>query len=367
MTGDLKVGATLDRRWVLRRVVARADHATVFEATHAFLDRLASVVVARPEDRERLLAEAAARDRTYHRGVLGVLDVADTREGVPYLVGAPLVGRSLDGLLMARGALPPVEAVDIALSLGDALMHVHSLGMAHAALSPASILVDDARVVLLDLGLFPTPLGSLTGPLASMPYTAPERLTSGAAASGRTDVYALAAILAEMLSGEPPEEWPPSEGALPAALAAVVETGLDEADRRPATMEAFIAAIRHAVREPLPPSIPPATMRRRGPRAAYVSAIRVRLEGDAILDGRTENVGEHGLLIVGAGPVEEGHSVLVRLALPTSGRIVSEPSTVRWVRGQGQVKAFGVEFDDPAPRTLEDIRRYLELSGGGEE
>ncbi len=367
MSGDLRVGSTLDRRWVLRRVVARGDQATLYEASHAFLDRVASVLVARPEDREKILAEAGARDRTYHPGILGVLDVADTHEGIPYVVGAPFVGRSLDGLLMARGALPPEEAVAIASSIGEALIHLHTLGLAHAALSPGGILVDGTQAVLLDLGIFPTPLSSLSGPLASVPYTAPERLTSGAPASRGTDVYAVAAMLAEMLSGEPPEEWPPSERAIPASLAAVVETGLDEPTRRPPTMESFVDAIREAVLSGLTPSNPPETLRRRSLRVAYVSAIRVRVANDTTLDGRTENVSEGGLLVLGVGDVQPGDALLLRLALPISGRIVSEPATVQWVRGSGgQAKAFGVSFDDPADRTLEDIRRYVELSAPGE-
>ncbi len=365
MSGELRVGATLDRRWVLRRVVARAEHTTVFEATHAFLDRVASILVARPEDREALLAEASARDRTFHPGVLGVLDVADTREGIPYLVGAPFVGRSLDGILMARGALPVEEAVPIAVSLGEALAHVHALGMAHAGLSPGSVLVEGGSALLLDLGIFPTPLAALSGPLASMPYSAPERLTAGAPASPRTDVYGVAAMLAEMLSGEPPEEWPPTAVAIPAKLAAAVEAGLDEVERRPASMELFVDLVRDAALGPLVPSDVPDKLRRRTLRVAYVSALRVRLAADAVLDGRTENVSEGGLLILGAGPVGDGDRVIVRLALPMSGRIVSEPATVRWVRGaEGQAKAFGVSFDEPAPRTVEDIRRYVELAGG---
>lgn len=362
MGGELRVGSTLDRRWILRRVVALAEHAVIYEAGHAFLDRVASIVVGHPEDRERMLEEASARDRTYHPGVLGVLDVCDTRDGTPFLVSTPFVGRTLDGMMMSRGPLPPDEAVALTVSVGEALMHVHTLGLAHAALSPGTVLVDGADAVLLDLGIFPTPLGALSGPLASMPYTAPERLTQGAPASRQTDVYAVAAILAEMLSGEPPEDWPPSEGSFPAPLAAVVERGLDEAERRYETMEAFVDAVRDAAMGTVRPSQAPERLRRRRLRVPYVSAIRVRLPGDAVLDGRTENVSEGGLLVLGSGPVEEGQEVLARLALPGTGRIVSEPASVRWVRGgDGQAKAFGLAFEDPSERTLEEIRDFVAL------
>lgn len=79
----IEVGGTLDRRWTLRALVARSEHATLYQADHAFLDRVASVVVGRPEDREKVLLEARLRDQTFHEGVLGVLDVADTVEGIP--------------------------------------------------------------------------------------------------------------------------------------------------------------------------------------------------------------------------------------------------------------------------------------------
>ncbi|HHH30711.1 MAG TPA: hypothetical protein ENK57_20540 [Polyangiaceae bacterium] len=358
-----KVGQTLDRRWVLRRILARADHATAFEASHAFLDRVASIVVADPSHREKVLEEAAARDRTYHPGILGVLDVADTSDGVPYLAAAPFVGRPLDGVLMSRGSLPPAEAVSIVLALGDALCHLHALGVSHAALSPSCVLIDEGRAQLLDLGIFSTPLGALSGPLASMPYTAKERLTSGAPASRQTDVYAVAAMLAEMLSGEPPGQWPPADSSFPPPLVAVIDRGMQPPDQRYESMEALLTAIRAAqATGSIPPSLPPAS-RRECRRGAYVSAIRLRV-GAGTIDGRTENISEGGLLIVGAGSVKRGDSVIARLALPSSGRIVSEPCTVRWVRSaDGVSKAFGISFDDPAARTLAEVRTYIDLLG----
>lgn len=258
----IEVGQTLDRRWIVRRLLARADHASLYEVHHAFLDRVASIVIAPPEERERLLNEAMARDRTYHPGILGILDVADTREGVPYLVSAPFAGRSPDGVLRSRDRLTADEAVGITLALGEALCHLHALDMAHLALSPGSVLVDGRGAMLLDLGRFPTPLGALSGALASMPYTAPERLTASAPASRQTDVYSVAAMLAEMLSGELPEEWPPDQGSFPAPLAEVVDRGLDEPSRRFESMEAFMAAIQRATETVPMESLPPTRQRR---------------------------------------------------------------------------------------------------------
>jgi len=361
---DIEEGKTLDRRWSLRRLIARTPQASLYQASHAFLDRVASIVVAQPEDRELLLREARLRDQTFHPGVLGILDVADTAEGIPYLVSAPLAGRSLDGLLLARGALPVEEALRIATAVGEALCHIHERGIAHANLSPSGILVDHDHAMLLDLGVFPTPMSSLVGPLASMPYTAPERLRGDAAPSARTDVYALASMLAEMLTGEPPGDWPPDSRGFPERIANVVDRGLDDVGRRFETVEALIDALKEARSvEPVAPSVAPPP-KRAHPRVSYVTAARVRRPNGDSLDGRTENISEGGILVLGAGKIELGDAVLVRLALPTSGKIASEPGTIRWIRAGGDKSAFGVEFDDATPRTVADIRAYVELMGG---
>ena len=359
----IEVGGLLDRRWTLRSMVARAEHATLYQAAHAFLDREASVVVGRPEDREAVLREAKLRDETFHPGVLGVLDVGDTPGGTPYIVSAPLGGRPLDGLLLTRGALPPEEALRIAEAIGAALSHIHGRGLAHAALSPSGVMVERDRALLLDLGVFPTPLSSLVGPLASLPYSAPERLREGAPASAKTDVYSLAAMLAEMLTGDPPSEWSRREGTFHARIERVVDRGLAPAEERFDTVQDLLDGLTEASSiQPIPPSLPPPSKREK-PRSAYVTAARVRRPHGDALDGRTENVSEGGLLILCNKAVDVGESVLVRFALPVSGTIVSEPATVRWVRGGEEKAAFGVSFDDPTAATLEDIRHYVDLMG----
>lgn len=249
---------------------------------------------------------------------------------------------------MARGALSPDEALRITSSIGKALIHVHDRGLAHAALSPAGILVDGERAMLLDLGVFPTPLSSLVGPLASLPYSAPERLREGAPPSPQTDVYALASMLAEMLTGEPPADWPPDEGSFPARIAAVVDRGLDDRERRFESVDDLLIGLSEAKSiDPLPPSLPPAHQRAH-PRAAYVTAARIRRPHGDALDGRIENISEGGLLVLGPSEVESGEAVLIRLALPNSGKIASEPATVCWVRAGTERAAFGVRFDSPA-------------------
>lgn len=358
-----EVGQTLDGRWKLRRLVAEAEEGALYDAAHVHLDRSASLIVAHRQHRDALLREALLREKVDHPNVVRVLDFAELPGGDAYLVGEPFKGRSLDGLLLVRDAFPTEEAVDIALSLGDAVAHLHSLELAHAALSPASVVVHQSRATLLDLGIFPTPLGTVTGSLASIPYTAPERLRGRAPAGPRADVYSVTAMLVEMLTGGSTAEWATHELDFPAPLSKAIRLGLAEAPERHASMVVAAKALREATAaEPLPSSVPPAA-RRRHPRAPYVSPVRVRLR-EALVDGRSEDISEGGMLVLGVGDsgVDGGASVLLRFALPMSGKVVSEPATVQWARG-ARGEALGLSFDQPAERTIEDIRAYVDLVG----
>ncbi|MCC6872766.1 MAG: protein kinase, partial [Sandaracinaceae bacterium] len=254
----LEIGSTLDRRWTLRRLVAQDAHGALYEVKHAHLDRTASLVAAPKEHRARLIREARLRDGIDHEGMLRLLDVADAADGTAYIVTRHAAGRPLDGALLARGTFAPDESVVLVLSLADTLARVHELGLAHEALSPSCVLLQEGKAVLADLGVFATPLGSVTGSLASMPYTAPERLREGRPASPVSDVYSLSALLAELLTGGAPCDWPPADLSFPIELAKVIDIGLGEAHKRYPPAAALALAMRQATAvAPLPVSKPP--------------------------------------------------------------------------------------------------------------
>ncbi len=366
-----EVGDLVDRRYRLKRLIARSERGVVFEAHHAHLDRAVALRLLAEEQlgdakaRQKLLEEAARLDRVRHPGVIRVIDAAQTERGEPYVVTEAITGRPIDGLIAVEGRLPLDEALDVALALVDALAQAHAAGVFHGGLASTSVLrtaTGRPAAKLLDTGVAPSPIGVLGGPLAAMAYAAPERLAGGAA-DRASDVYSAGVLLHEMLTGELPEREaePPLQG-VPSALAAVVRAALAPLASRIATMDELAARLREATRvQPLPPSLPPPE--RAAPRAPYITPARIRRPDGRALDGRTEDISEGGLLILVTGEVAAEESVLVRFALPTSGRMVSVPAVTRWVRSTGGREALGVRFEDPGEKVLEDIRAYVALVG----
>jgi eukaryotic-like serine/threonine-protein kinase len=228
------------------------------------IKRLHPHVVADPVARERLEREAAALRAVDHPAIVRPRELIDDPEA-PSLVMDFVAGRPLDERI-AGGALPPGEAVAIATVIADALAVAHDHGIVHRDIKPANIVVDDDGAVhLVDFGiaaLMDTPPGDLTATstmVGTLRYAAPERL-AGDAVTPRTDVWALGAVLYEMLTGRPAvtntdpaaalaasQAAPPALDALPAPLAAVVARAMapDPDDRypdAPALRDAMVAA-----------------------------------------------------------------------------------------------------------------------------
>ena len=169
-----------------------------------------------PERRERFEREAKAVSSLSHPHVCALHDVG--REGdVDYLVMELLEGETLQDRL-ARGALPTEQVLRYGAEIGDALDAAHRKGIVHRDLKPGNVMLTKTGVKLLDFGLaraaesaaspsgltaLPTVAGNLTQEgtiLGTFQYMAPEQL-EGKPADGRTDIFALGAVLYEMATG----------------------------------------------------------------------------------------------------------------------------------------------------------------------
>src|SRR5688572_6716240 len=163
------------------------------------------------ELRRKLLREARAAARLNHPHIAAVYDVLESDEGV-HIVMEYVKGATLSA--QVRQAPPaPMQVLDMALQLSDALAHAHGVGVIHRDLKPANIVVGpDGQAKILDFGLArlhavdigSTPLSSselsidARHTVGTPPYIPPEHL-SGAPVDERGDIYSFGVTLFEAL------------------------------------------------------------------------------------------------------------------------------------------------------------------------
>ncbi len=181
---------------------------------------------------DRLRREAEALGLSWHPNVVEVIDHGYLPDGTAYLVMELLPGESLANRLRSRVRLTPQEVLPIALQMCDALGAVHAAGVVHRDVKPSNVLLavdrDDPggpeRVKLLDFGIArveweETRITNTGGPLGTPGYMSPEQETGEGEVDGRSDLFALGAMLFEVPRGR-------------AAAAAARPSGLDSNDRR---------------------------------------------------------------------------------------------------------------------------------------
>ncbi len=157
-----------------------------------------------PQRMDRFTEESRLAGRLHHPGIVPVFD-AGSYNGQPYYVMEFVEGESLAASI-ARQPLAAREAAASLCEIATAIQFAHDLGVLHCDLKPANVLVDrEGRLRVTDFGLARHVDDSATeaGVAGTPSYMAVEQ-TRGESADRRTDVYALGAILYEMLSGRPP-------------------------------------------------------------------------------------------------------------------------------------------------------------------
>jgi serine/threonine-protein kinase len=208
-----------DRFRMIRRLGAGAM-ASVFLAEDCELGRMVAIKRLHPDSPDELAPRFRREMRVAaslsHPNVVTVFDaIAD--DGAVLLVMEYVEGPTL-AQRMADGPLSPDEALRIARSLAEAVDYLHAQGIVHRDVKPANVLLDGSgHLKLTDLGIASaaeatgiTTSGTVLGTPA---YMAPE-LFDGERATGAADVYSVAAIAFEMLSGHRARE-----GGTPAAMA----------------------------------------------------------------------------------------------------------------------------------------------------
>ena len=181
-----------------------------------------SSVLADPDLKSRFLREAEALARLHHPGIIPVYEAGE-HEGTCYLAVAYCAGPTLEAWLRAQPAqLDPELAARIALALAEAVEHAHQHGILHRDIKPSNVLLDESQPAESPRGSLPftpqlTDFGlakiseqsgnnTISGMvLGTLQYMATEQAAGLAESIGPpTDVYALGAVLYEMLAGRPP-------------------------------------------------------------------------------------------------------------------------------------------------------------------
>ena len=351
-TVEIRDGTMLAERYRVIKRLGAGGMATVYLAEDCVLGRRVAVKRMRsdprgPHDTERFRREARLGASLSHPNVVTVFDTLAGEDGVlivmEYVEGETLA-EEID-----RGRIPPERTIAILAAVASALDHAHAAGIVHRDVKPGNVLLSpEGTVKLADLGIATaaestriTAANDIVGTLA---YISPERLEASHPGGPESDVYSLAVLAWEMLSGQqlnrgstpaevlhrvttgrPPdlrEAWPEA----PPGLAGVIQDAL-HADPacRPGSAGEFVSRLRDSLepgpmeeepdddptetmtaptalaadplvrREPAellersgePPSIeqpsPPVTQRGRGPRGALVVMAGLALAGIAAL------------------------------------------------------------------------------------
>ncbi len=199
---------------------------TVYLAEDTLLGRRVAVKFPLPAIQERdfharFLREARAISELSHPSIATLFDYGETSEGQPFLVMELVKGRPLSELI-AKGQLTLAAAVQIISDVATALGEAHARNVIHRDIKPSNIMVDErGQVKVLDFGLAKqlvdesvlssdpealTLLSARTGSgvvLGTPAYLSPEQATGGAV-DGRSDLFALGAVLYESITGEMP-------------------------------------------------------------------------------------------------------------------------------------------------------------------
>lgn len=214
---------------VLRRI-GSGGMGEVFAAIHERLDQqvalklLSREAAQDPQIVARFIQEGRALAKLQHPGIIRVLACDTADDGTTYLAMELLEGIPLRDWIREKNDEPSLEAaLTIVHQIADAMIEVHRQGIVHRDLKPENVfLVRDAttrlgyRIKVLDFGIAKVPPTTRSEPidtqvltatpvmLGTATYMAPEQCRDAAAVTDRTDVYALGAMLFELIAGRPP-------------------------------------------------------------------------------------------------------------------------------------------------------------------
>ena len=409
------IGELLAGRYELQAVAGAGGMSSVYRARDTVLERTVAIKILHehfsddPAYVERFRREARALAQLNHPNIVTVIDRGEY-EGRQFIVFEHVEGDNLKELIEREGQLPVDQALGLVHQVARGLAFAHEHGVVHRDVKPHNVLIDEDGVAkVTDFGIARSlePADGLTETgtlLGTSEYIAPEQ-ASGHRVDERSDQYSLAAVLYELLAGEPPytgqnfmavalkhlqDPVPSVRDVRPDVsprLDAIVARALAKRpeDRFPST-DAFMAALEAARADtdsapapdvgltesiPLPGPLPPPTdrSRRRIPLPIVLALIAVGAAALVlalvIAGGGTESLTGNG-----GGEGGSGSGDRVRLSafgdFDPDGDGTEHPETVAAVTDGNAGTYWTTEtyssFDKPGVGIVLDARNAVELS-----
>ncbi|MFO0761909.1 MAG: protein kinase [Byssovorax sp.] len=226
----VRQGDVLAGKYRVDKVLGVGGMGVVVAAMHLELDQrvalkfLLPAAADKPEVIARFAREARAAAKIKSEHVARVSDVGTLESGLPYIVMEFLDGADLAEMLGERGRLPVSQAVGYILQACDAIAEAHARGIVHRDLKPGNLFIarqpdGSEKLKVLDFGiskavitasdpsgLEDAKLTKTTDIFGSPMYMSPEQLRSARDVDHRADIWALGAILMELLTGKAPFE-----------------------------------------------------------------------------------------------------------------------------------------------------------------
>jgi len=214
-----RLTAALADRYTIERELGAGGMATVYLAQDLKHDRKVAIKVLRPElaavlGPERFLAEIKITARLDHPHILTLID-SGASDGFLYYVLPFVRGESLRDKLNREKQLGLDDALTITKQVASALDYAHRQVVIHRDIKPENVLIQEGEAMLTDFGIAlavkeagGNRLTETGISLGTPQYMSPEQATGDRHPDARSDVYSLAAVLYEMLAGEPPHTGP---------------------------------------------------------------------------------------------------------------------------------------------------------------
>jgi eukaryotic-like serine/threonine-protein kinase len=259
-----RLAAALSDRYRIERELGQGGMATVYLARDVKHDREVALKVLRPElaaiiGAERFLSEIRITARLDHPHILTLIDSGEA-DGMLFYVLPFVRGESLRTRLLREKQLGVDEALAITKQIAGALEYAHQRGVVHRDIKPENILIHEGEAVLTDFGIAlavkeagGNRLTETGLSLGTPQYMSPEQATGDRELDARSDVYSLAAVLYEMLAGEPPHTGATVQAVIaklmterPTRLRTVRETVPEGVDNAVAKALAKVPADRYA-------------------------------------------------------------------------------------------------------------------------